>query len=1158
MSVRKKRHKQKDQSPLSRVLASSNQPHVVRALFFDRLTAGEINHCVGRLANHPHFRSAIHLAGNDLSQFYQIKTPDVSLDKNIAWCLGLLGHYAEKVQFFLDEERRITQMLFSNDYEECLKLLDGLDAKCGDSLWSIGLRGAILALCDEPDAKRSFLNSLGERSGSNNFMKAIAKFVANRYEDTDLLSPEFHALEQKIKRSFEGDLLHFLMYKLVPHNFSFEYDFSRIVNFEKNSSLIDIYICLFDFACYSITANEDDCHFDLSKNIVKYFSRQYTNTSLRGLCSYFGVKSEWEFNETEYEILDLYTSGDYQGVCSLMQAKPALAGKFTLFEIWAKSASRTGTTVEGFIGELLQAACAVMLKNEKYEKAVASLLMRSNAFGMLPWFKELQHFITRETRFISGGKNEKIALASIALSEVDSPARSRAMKPEVRALFTAEMLRQVPSSLVVKLYEATNSDASIFEKWQIKGIEKFRIKKFHAKCYLQLKAYEKAIPLLIELAQQDVDHLAKNEAARLLVTAYISSERLEEAMKAYVATVMSNSRLLKTFDSDAICSVCEGMANESVSISVPISLSLHSRFVSDDYDAALRYSFERFLQNNNVQYPLDILGIEGIEKQQLNYFLEHVCVPDVMKLYLIFDTSKDIDRYRIEICKKLIELGHSTERMVYEVKERTRQLVILEATKHVEKSRIYADTSGLLTSLDFRKIFEKYTNLRSKDYSLEPDEVTLSGLFETVKNEPIIISSAHAIHIQDIILNEKNSTLLKLCKLMRDEFTFGVKGLNGHLSTRIRHGHFPNTIRKCVSDEGLFSPKIRATGGYKRADWVEKFLFLPEASIASIDKIFADFSSKYESLIEEVNDKWFQINVFDQDMSGLERGNITGEALFNYSTTAFEAYFIQRRIQSKESYDEFVKIITEWLWDRTDENLVVIQERINTEFRARAYRMLDSLEGDIFRVLIDQEKMSEFSDAVSHARTRLSLAIDSIISWFSKSQGLTVPMFDSEVAVMIASLSAGAKVEHSDTSGFQFQGRALSYLVDVLYVLLDNAVTKSNLQRDELEIITHLERGNRCTVLSVQNNCIPVSEFLSANDELAFYRNTYGEEQSAWKNAQGEGGSGFFKVWKALAKDLELAHDIEFGYECESKFKVSISFDNLELEKVRHHENLDN
>lgn len=1158
MSTRKERQKKKHQSPLSRVLASSNKPHVVRARFFDRLTAGEINHCVGRLANHPHFRSAIHLAGNDLSQFYQVKTPDVSLDKNIAWCLGLLGHHAEKVQFFLDEERRITQLLFENNYEECLKLLDGVDAYCGESLWSIGLRGAILDLCDETDAKRTFLNSLGERSGGNDFMKAIAKFVASRYEDTDLLSPEFHALEQKIKRSFEGDLLHFLMYKLVPHNFSFEYDFSRIVSFEKDSSPIDIYICLFDFACYSITANEDSCHFELSKNIVKYFSRRYKNISLRGLCSYFGLETEWVFDEKEYEILDLYTSGNYQEVCDLIKDSPALAGKFTIFEIWAKSASRTQTTTEGFIGELLQAACAILLKNDKYEKAIASLLMHSNAFGMISWFKELQHFITRETRFISGGKNEKVVLASIALSEVDSPARSRAMTTEVRALFTTEMLRQVPSSLVVKLYEATNRDAATFEKWQIEGIETLRITKFRAKCYLQLKVYEQAIPLLIELTQQNVDHLAKNEAARLLVTAFISSGRFEEAMQAYVAIVMSNSRLLRTFDSDSICSVCESMAKKSASISVPIALSLHSRFVNNDYDAALRYSFERFLQNNNVQYPLDILGADGIEKQQILYFLEHVCVPDVMKLYLIFDTPKDIDKYRIEICKKLIEIGHSTEKMVYEVKERTRQLVILEATKHVEKSRIYADPSGLLTSLDFRKIFEKYTNLRTKDYSLEPDEVALSGLFEKVKNEPIILSSAHTIHIQDIVLNERNSTLLKLCKLMRDEFTFGVKGLNGHLSTRIRHGHFPNTIRKCVSDEGLFSPKIRATGGFKRAAWVEKFLFLPVASISTIDKIFAEFSSKYESLIEEVNDKWFQINVFDQDMSGLERGKITGEALFNYSTTAFEAYCIQHRIQSKESYDEFVKVITQWLWDRTDRNLLVIQERINTEFRDRAYRILDYLEGEIFRVMIDQEKMSEFSDAIGRARTRLSLAIDSIISWFSKSQGLTVSMFDSEIAVMIASLSAGAKVKHSDTSEFQFQGRALSYLVDVLYVLLDNAVTKSNLQRDELEIITHLERGDRRTVFSVRNNCLPVADFISANHDLDFYRSTYGKEQLAWKTAQGEGGSGFFKVWKALAKDLELAHDIEFGYECGNTFKVSISFDNLELEKVRHHEDIDN
>lgn len=91
----------------------------------------------------------------------------------------------------------------------------------------------------------------------------------------------------------------------------------------------------------------------------------------------------------------------------------------------------------------------------------------------------------------------------------------------------------------------------------------------------------------------------------------------------------------------------------------------------------------------------------------------------------------------------------------------------------------------------------------------------------------------------------------------------------------------------------------------------------------------------------------------------------------------------------------------------------------------------------------------------------------------------------------------------------------------------------------------------------ISNNCAPIEDVDSANDSLAFYRESYGKEAFALKASQGEGGSGFFKIWKSLAKDLELAHRIDFGYDCADRFVVSIMVNNCELEKVCFHEDTD-
>ncbi len=58
-----------------------------------------------------------------------------------------------------------------------------------------------------------------------------------------------------------------------------------------------------------------------------------------------------------------------------------------------------------------------------------------------------------------------------------------------------------------------------------------------------------------------------------------------------------------------------------------------------------------------------------------------------MKLYLEFDSAKDIEKYRVLICQHLIDRLYAIDGMIREAKERSRQLVLIDATKHVEKKQ---------------------------------------------------------------------------------------------------------------------------------------------------------------------------------------------------------------------------------------------------------------------------------------------------------------------------------------------------------------------------------------------------------------------------------------------------------------------------------------
>lgn len=1140
--------RKREQSSLSRVLASSKYGLNVQKYFFERLEPFEIRASVPKLVRHQHFKRAILLTRERISDRYLPQTPDAAIKKNLSWCLGVLEVHKEEVSYYLGQEKIVEACLLKGDVGGALESLDSIDDRCGLSMWSIGMRGSLLSYAGRQSDKQDFLQEIFKEAGDNRFFKSITTLIANRYEAGDILSAESDFSEQKIKRTYSGSVLHFLMYKLLPMSVDFKYSFEEILNLEKNTTPVDIFICVVDAVIYSAAKRSDDLDDKDCAFVLAALLKMFDSPVLKGLGGYYGVDAEWTVDELDYQLLDSYTCGDYQAVAALAEV-PHLLQRFTNFSLVARSACRYPVEVPGLIGNLLTWTSSVVSKDEHYADATSKLSAMVHAFATLPWFRNLHFLNVRETKHITSSADKAIESVSVVISEVNSPAKITHFQGAVREEYRNALSKDVGDSPVFNLFNFM-LDASATESCLPPSLDYARKEKYLAIKALKSGEYKSAIEKLQTLMNSK-DRLISNDACKLIIPAYLSMGDIDAAITTYVDVAYVNPNLLNGMDSSSVCKACESITTENKSISVPVALSFHSRFVDDEFNAALKYSFERFVVNNGCNNPVELFDTSVSESPYFNYFMEYVCTPEVMKLYLFFNTVKEIEACRIEICKRLIERGWSVESMRFEVKERTRKLVILDATKHVENSRIYSDTSGFATSNEFRQLYERYSKLRLNDYSATNDEAYLSRFLETMKGDEDIILNAHVIHVQDLALNEKNLAFLKLIKLIRDDFAFGPKGLSGYLGTRIKHGHFPTTLRKCAADEGLMSPKTSTTGSYKKNKyWVDQYDFLSPASQGDFDKVLADFSSKFDGLINGANNDWLKIKIIDQDLAGFRKEMLEDEAKFNYSISYFESYILQSRLSDTSSYNDFVKLVTEWLWARTENNLSRVRSKIADHLREKLYRLLDQLESESLAVVKDQNRLAVFNDSVGRARAKLTSSIDTIISWFSRSQGLSVDHFDSDIAVEIARLSAGAEINYKDTTGVQFQGGVLTYMVDILYVLLDNCVTKSNLSKEALMINGSLRKENDTAILIVENNCYPVSDLLQANANLSFYRENYGKEQVMIKASQGVGKTGVFKIWKALSKDLDLDHSIEFGYSSPTSFRVTLSINNIS--KVIH------
>lgn len=1153
MKVNNKKHRRK-QSNLSRALASSNTKSVVLRHFFQNLTPSEIRRSVLGLYRHRHFTSAINPNKDGAVKMYVGYTPEMSFEKCIAWCMGILECHKSEIQNFINKQDELLTLILNEDYTQALAVVKEIERAVGISSWGVSLQGTLLSIID-PEAQRRFISKTVAASGANNFFKALTFNLTNRFDDPETVESESKFFELKIRRTFVGSRLHFLMYKLLPLNVEFEYDYDSVLEFEKNSSPVDIYNCLFDFLISNLnTTNE--AQLALGSQILLDMRKLFDHSSISNLAVGYGLTPPNPISDQSIKVIDFYTMGDYTSVCELMEQEASLRNVFGLVEIWAKALTRLSTLQTDSLQHILNPLQAVLSKNTAYQRSRTGLLAYCHAFGMLIWFKELRYLLERETKFYDERINHDLLNTSLLLSSISTPAKAEVLyeKGYIDLEFSTTLVPE--ASVTARLFSRMNSTLNVEPNAsELVGIEESRQLKFRAAWNVLRGRYDDAVPLLLEQLKS-TDVRVAHDASRALVECYRATSDIEKAADIYVEALLNNINLLSIFDSAGLSKDCSKVIKASDSISVPIVFSLYSRFVSDDFDAALKYSFECFLKNSGFQNPLEFARSDKVSTQKAQYFLRYVCTPEVMKLYLYFDTPKEIEQCRIDICKILLASLDGDEELIFEVKDRTRRLVLREAVSQVQGSRIFSDVNLLSgpSSPAFKALFERFSALRHQDFEGWDDEITLKQFRSLMEREPLLRLNAHTIHVQDMVLNEKNSVFIKLVKLVRDEFAFGEKGLNVYLSTRIRHGHYPNTIRKALLDNALLASKATDTSAYKLGRDALEILRPSPQVVAPLEQAIVEFSIKFNDLVDEVNDKWLRLFTIDQDISGLSKDGEPSQSLFNYSVTAVEAYYLQCELSPKSSYTDFIAIASVWLWERTESNLSLIREKLASEMSVKSLMLLEELG----KSMIQQygiENLGDFPDALARARNGLSQAFDVVQGWFTRAEGTSIQSFELEIPTQIASMAIDVDVTVIDNCGLTWKGEMLNPLVDAFYILFENAASKSQLPKSEITVKFCCEILDSELNITVENKCSPVPDIDDANLRLERYRDPL-SYQAVVNAAQGEGGSGFFKLWRLLEKDMSVSHQMRLGYVTSELFQVEIKIPLDECIKACGYENI--
>lgn len=1085
----------------------------IRAILTSR-SSNELWASSSKLKLNPSVLFTFNLARKRLPHdLYLIQTQYVDFERNLMLCVMILNHHSKILSEYLKIENKITHSILKGDFEEAIRLINATESNYGSSVSMLKLKKAILI--SEFSEADDYLHKKSQ--GVIDFILTHSSRLISDFEIFDVRKKNF--LRDLEKGDLTQDIKNLAIYHFLPFDSSYAYNFDSIFQYEKETSFIDIYNFI-NFYVFSLILSGNKSKLAIS---IDRLPNEGVFKDLKGVDS-----GNFIINRESIQINDLYIEEKYSEICDYYLENKSKLYEFKDCLIFAKAFANIGKSPSsGMLDEIISSIANLLNRGKGYKRSRLFLEHCAYKFRSLKWFRDLNYFLQSEKDFIDEFErniNKKSFLVSL-----------EGVSTTTLNLVEGEML----DGLAKNVLDLNGDSASLIYQQIVNGcnIRKARIDKLSGfskgfgKGLSEYRSgnYSNAITIFKSLSNIDLAY--KNlELERWYLNSLIALGRIDEAIQVFVDSYLEDRDIAIRYDLKKLVDSIGDSYKNKKSINYPIIFTIYSEEVNSEFDSKLRYSLELFLSLNSYEYPQSVFFKEDkFGESVLNYFLERVCTRDRMKIYIAFDSSYQVENCRSDICEYLIKRKVATPSIVNELREINKNRVLRTAKIKVDASRIYVDSNVYYgrEGLAIRQLYARYLALpdplitEDQDYQVLYDRIVSDG-------EEDLLLNLHKIHVKiENPVSRKTATFHSLIGLIRDEFVHGDKGLDYHLSTRIRHGVLPSALREVLKDESLY---IDLDSNPDEIQVLNRFSSLEKF------KIFDALKSSVVNIEKEIsrlNDQYLKVETLIENI--VEKKN---DRLFNYTISGLECYGLQNELSSSTSYEEFIDVALKWLWARTDNNLAKIRYKIMTEIRPSISSSLESLKVQVLEINSNRAGL-EFINAIDRAKSALAIKAEVICSWFNKYEVGAEGEFDISNAIDIATKMIGIPVQvHFNELYVKIRGANLSSFVDIFATLFDNIGSKSGLENgtEDARVIFSVSKDGSCQV-SISNRC---KKDVVDPDRIKFYKEAYGDGDIASVAATTEGGTGFFKIWKMLEKDMEIPHVLDLYFEGD-RFNVDIT-----------------
>ncbi len=1029
----------------------------------------------------------------------------IGIAREIRWCSEYLFNHSAKINEFVRLRNDLDSGFLLSERDHTFELIDEIKNRIGLSYWLIKKRIALHQHFDGLEAQKKYSSKIKNSEPDDSIVRYIAHYSSVRAEPTGSAA----RFQKQYRSQISGEGLPeghqaYLRHHVISDMAS-ERLFPEILRLECGSAAIDQYETFIAVARMIIATNCPET-LRILTNALKRLQPVITDPRLAKLLIDIDanhtatnppVKDELEqyrlFRRGEYEVAykasDEYLSTNPRSPCSLYISALSLA-------CLADSTHSSHFTYQAIVENLKE----VIIDGANAEENCSALMRTAWALEGSP-------------------------IASMIRGVIDF--ESHCAPRPTTAIWNQHLLPAIDDLHPIQLRWSTEF-AGMGSKTTRCPHDQYRSEACPSeKLWIQMsdailnKDYQLGLILARELAQVSEHPYYRRGSIRTLSHCLLRLGKYFDAVTLVVDYYLSDQKTADLLPIQELTAAISPAVRRELAphLSYAILCELNSRISGPQTQHLVRHAYEDYLQVGGATRPSQLTPIDtGPERRKRIFFLREICVESIMDASIAFDSSADVAKERIEICKYLAKVDSDrASKYNFEIQEIERRINTKEHQREIEQSRIRIDLESI--RLAARKALED-DFARYKTYLSAPSAEQEAAV--EASERKILHGDISAIMQLSVPQNERTALLETMFTVARDEFVSSNEhGLDGNLSVGIRHSTFEGQLRSPLESASLLTRRDSKSKIYKlNMVWGQKLGLIDSKGEKAFLNAFQKFSAGYDSLIESILGEWFQVKKA-RDAKGL----------FDFSIIGPEVHIMYQSLHAESVLDDFIEPAMNFFMQRLDVNLKRVREELQNSAKPRMLELLANLQSDL-KPCESYSDIAPLMSAISSAQTNLLVTIDRITEWFRVAQAekkipFLVEMPISRSTQNIRSISPGFRVNlelGDELKRVAIVGSAFSF-IDLLDIAFSNATKHSGITPANVKVYATLEEGKVAVriVNPVADGIATDSNKLCLEAILAKVRAT-----PFSKSAAEEGGSGFYKMQKILHRDFRDSATGEF------------------------------